>query len=76
MVSGFIDKELLHVKGDGQFTLKELVETHPRARYRMEEMEHRHGHRFDRVIPTEKYFIYLMQVIITGEHILPTCIMK
>ncbi len=56
IVSGFIDKELLHVKGDGVSTLKELVQAHPRARFRMEEMEHRHGHRFIRVIPKGEIF--------------------
>ncbi len=55
-VSGFIEKELLHVKGNGISTLRELVEAHPRAKYRMEEMEHRHGHRFDRVIPKDEIF--------------------
>ena len=55
-VSGFIDKELLHVKGDGQSTLKELVENHHGAKHRMEEMEHRHGHRFDRIIPAGEIF--------------------
>lgn len=55
-VSGFIDKELLQVKGDGQSTLKELVALHPRAKFRMEEMEHRHGHRFDRIIPAGEIF--------------------
>lgn len=55
-VSGFIDKELLHVKGDGHSTLRTLVETHPRAKHRMEEMEHRHGHRFDRIIPLGEVF--------------------
>ncbi len=56
VVSGFIDKELLHVKGDGRSTLKELTALHPRAKFRMEEMEHRHGHRFDRVIPEGEIF--------------------
>jgi hypothetical protein len=55
-VSGFIHKELLQVKGDGIATLKELIERHPRAKFRMEEMKHRHGHRFDRVIPDEEIF--------------------
>lgn len=55
-VSGFIHKELLHVVGDGQSTLKQLVEEHPRAKHRMEEMEHRHGHRFARVIPEGEIF--------------------
>ncbi len=57
-VSGFIDKELLQVRGDGQSTLQELIEKHPRAKFRMEEMKHRHGHRFSRVIP-EKEIFYL-----------------
>src|SRR5258705_6770279 len=55
-VSGFIDKELLQVKGDGISTLKKLIEKHPRAKYRMEEMEHRHGHRFDRVLHEGEIF--------------------
>ena len=56
VVSGFIHKELLHVVGDGQSSLRKLVEDHPRAKHRMEEMEHRHGHRFDRIIPGEEVF--------------------
>lgn len=56
VVSGFIHKELLQVKGDGHSTLRQLIEQHPRAKFRMEEMEHRHGHRFDRVIPAEEVF--------------------
>ena len=55
-VSGFIHKELLQVKGNGVSTLKELIRQHPRARFRMEEMEHRHGHRFNRVIPKDEIF--------------------
>jgi hypothetical protein len=55
-VSGFIQKELLHVKGDGRSTLEALIAGHPRARFRMEEMRHRHGHRFDRVIPEGEIF--------------------
>lgn len=56
VVSGFIQKELLQVSGDGYSTLKALIEQHPRARFRMEEMEHRHGHRFQRVIPKDEVF--------------------
>jgi len=55
-VSGFIHKELLQVKGNGVSTLKELIQQHPRARFRMEEMEHRHGHRFNRVIAKDEIF--------------------
>jgi len=55
-VSGFIHKELLQVKGNGESTLRELIQQHPRARFRMDEMEHRHGHRFNRVIPKDEIF--------------------
>ncbi|MFI5128472.1 MAG: hypothetical protein ACHQFX_00715 [Chitinophagales bacterium] len=55
-VSGFIHKELLHVKGDGQSTLEQLIQKHPRAKFRFEEMKHRHGHRFERVIPKDEIF--------------------
>jgi len=56
IVSRFIHKELLQVKGDGVSTLRQLVEAHPRAKHRMEEMEHRHSHRFERVIPADEVF--------------------
>lgn len=57
-VSGFIQKELLSVTGDGKRHLKELIETHPRARYRLEEMQHRHGASYSRVIPAgEIYYL-------------------
>jgi hypothetical protein len=56
VVSGFIHKELLQVKGDGRSTLQELIQDHPRAKHRMEEMRHRHGHRFNRVTPTGEVF--------------------
>lgn len=55
-VTGFIHKELLSVTGDGSRTLKKLIDQHPRARYRMDEMEHRHGHRFERVVPKGEVF--------------------
>ena len=55
-VSGFIHKELLQVVGDGSSTLQQLVEKHPRAKFRLEEMKHRHGHRFDRITPDKEIF--------------------
>jgi len=55
-VSGFIHKELLHVVGDGKSNLEELVKSHSRAKHRYDEMKHRHGHRFDRVIPAGEIF--------------------
>lgn len=56
VVSGFIHKELLQIKGNGQHTIKQLILNHPRARHRMAEMENRHGHRFDRIIPAGEIF--------------------
>jgi hypothetical protein len=55
-VSGFILKELLHVVGDGTSTLEQLIQNHNRAKHRYEEMQHRHGHRFDRVIEKDHIF--------------------
>lgn len=55
-ISGFIQKELLEVYGDGKSTLLELIMEHPRARYRLEEMKHRHEHRLDRVLAPDQHF--------------------
>jgi hypothetical protein len=55
-ISGFIQKELLEVYGDGTSTLWELILQHPRARFRQEEMRHRHEHRLDRVLPRGQHF--------------------
>lgn len=57
-ISGFIQKELLEVTGDGASTLWELILKHPRAKFRLEEMRHRHEHRLDRVIePGHKFYL-------------------
>ncbi|MBS1631389.1 MAG: hypothetical protein JST10_02335, partial [Bacteroidetes bacterium] len=56
VVSGFIQKELLEVFGDGQSTLWELILKHPRAKFRLEEMKHRHEQRLDRIFPKDQHF--------------------
>ena len=56
VVSGFIQKELLEVYGDGKSTLWELILAHPRAKFRLEEMKHRHEHRLDRILPAGQHF--------------------
>ncbi|ANH81374.1 hypothetical protein A8C56_10600 [Niabella ginsenosidivorans] len=56
VVSGFIHKELLQVEGDGKNTLRQLIAEHPRAKYRLEEMEHRHQHRYERILPRGEVF--------------------
>jgi len=55
-ISGLIQKELLEVYGDGKSTLWELILQHSRAKYRLEEMKHRHEHRLDRVLPKGQHF--------------------
>jgi len=56
VITGFIQKELLEVWGDGQSTLWELILQHPRAEFRLEEMKHRHEHRLNRVLPKDQHF--------------------
>ncbi|MBI2731141.1 MAG: hypothetical protein HYX40_10380 [Sphingobacteriales bacterium] len=55
-ISGFIQKELLEVTGDGQSTLWQLILKHPRAKFRLEEMRQRHEHRLERVIEAGQKF--------------------
>lgn len=55
-ISGLIQKELLEVYGDGKSTLWELILQHSRAKYRLEEMRHRHEHRLERILPKGQHF--------------------
>jgi hypothetical protein len=55
-ISGLIKKELLEVYGDGVSTLWQLILQHPRAKFRLEEMRHRHEHRLDRVLAKGQHF--------------------
>jgi hypothetical protein len=65
-----IQKELLEVYGDGRSTLWELILQHPRAKYRLEEMKHRHEHRLDRVLKKDQHFyLSLMQAITTAAQV-------
>ncbi|MFM7645079.1 MAG: hypothetical protein ACKO41_00030 [Sphingomonadales bacterium] len=57
-ISGCIQKELLHVVGNGHLTLEQLIAQHPRASLRFQEMKHRHASRFDWVVPSgERYYL-------------------
>lgn len=57
-ISGCIQKELLHVVGDGRLSLRALIEQHPRASVRFQEMKNRHGGRFDWIVPSgERYYL-------------------
>ncbi len=56
-ITGMTYKELMEVFGDGSSTLRMLIERHPRASLRMDEMQHRHGDRFDWVLPVGEQFV-------------------
>lgn len=58
VISGCIQKELLQVVGNGRLSLQTLIAQHPRASLRWQEMKHRHGDRFDWIVPDgEAYFL-------------------
>ncbi|HSU27618.1 MAG TPA: hypothetical protein VLJ68_04500 [Chitinophagaceae bacterium] len=58
MVTGFILKDYMHVKGDGQSSLEVLVNEHPKAKHRLAEMKQKHGANWASIIPEgEKYFL-------------------
>jgi hypothetical protein len=57
VITGFIQKELMDVFGDGKSTLWELIMAHPKARHRPEEMKIKHEISLDRVIPAGDRYI-------------------
>jgi hypothetical protein len=58
MVTGFIAKDYMSVTGDGTSTLKELIDQHPKAKFRGEEMRMRHGDNFENIIADgQKYYL-------------------
>ncbi len=57
VISGFIHKTLLQVKGDGRSTLLELIRQHPKAAGRLDELSTRHVDRFDQVLQPEEVYL-------------------
>ncbi|GAB4091756.1 ATP-grasp domain-containing protein [Flaviaesturariibacter terrae] len=56
VITGFLQKEPMSVTGDGSSTLLQLIEQHPNARFRVEEMRQKHD--VTRVLPAgEKFFL-------------------
>lgn len=51
VITGFIQKELMEVIGDGRSTLWELIMQHPKARFREEEMRIKHAGHLDIIVP-------------------------
>lgn len=57
VITGFLQKELMDVYGDGRSTLWELIMTHAHAKHRPEEMRIKHEHSLDRVLPAGERYI-------------------
>jgi len=57
VITGFIQKELMDVFGDGKSTLWELILAHPKARHRPDEMKIKHEESLDRIIPAGERYI-------------------
>jgi hypothetical protein len=58
VISGFIQKEMMHVFGDGKRTVWELILDHPKAKHRLEEMRIKHEKKLNTVLPSgEKYIL-------------------
>lgn len=56
VITGFIQKDLMEVTGDGRSTVLDLIMRHPKARHREEEMMIKHKHRLQEVLPAgQKY---------------------
>ncbi len=63
-VTGFIAKEYMQVKGNGKASLLELIQQHPKAKYRLEELTAKHAdHLYDIIAADAIYFLS-----ITGNH--------
>lgn len=57
-ISGFIQKEMMHLFGDGKSTLWELILQHPKAKHRLEEMRIKHEQHLATILPAgEKYIL-------------------
>lgn len=57
-ISGFIQKEMMHVFGDGKRSLWDLILQHPKAKHRLEEMRIKHEINLATVIADgEKYIL-------------------
>src|SRR5579875_731369 len=56
VITGFLQKTPLHVIGDGQRTLHQLINEHPRAKHRLAEMQLRHEAYLNDIIAAEEIY--------------------
>lgn len=57
VISGFIQKELMDVYGDGESSLWQLILSHPKAKYRPDEMRIKHEVNLQKIIPKGERYI-------------------
>jgi hypothetical protein len=58
VITGFLEKEPMHVFGDGSSTLNQLIHRHPKAKYRLEELLAWHEKKLSAILPAgEKYYL-------------------
>ena len=55
-ITGFLHKIPLQVTGDGVHTLQQLINQHPKASGREEELKYKHGMNFDKIIPVGELY--------------------
>lgn len=56
VITGFIQKELMEVKGNGHQTVLELIQAHPKASLREAEMRSKHAGHLTTVLPAEQRY--------------------
>lgn len=60
VITGFLQKEPMHVIGNGNSTLLELIERHPKAKHRLDELLAWHKERLELVVPNgQKFYLTL-----------------
>jgi hypothetical protein len=57
VISGFIQKELMDVTGNGRQSLWELIEAHPKAKHRLAEMRIKHEEYLEHIVPAGERYI-------------------
>ncbi|HVG15062.1 MAG TPA: hypothetical protein VM935_08880, partial [Chitinophagaceae bacterium] len=58
VITGFIQKELMEVTGNGKDDLHTLISAHPKAKHKLEEMRIKHADYLDDIIPDgQQYFL-------------------
>ncbi len=57
VITGFIQKDLMEVMGDGRKTLLELMQAHPLAKHRLLEMQTKYQEHVQTIIPANERFV-------------------